>query len=157
MNESQSSFKVKVSFVTFGEIMTVWKNKTTYFLSWVVQCGWDVLDTAGMKMVKLLRFFFTSVSTYYFKKMPNRFNSNPEPLLYPEPSGSNRLSCLFLSNSYWRQSSQSTGLIDDIWPSVLTDMQVKCISHCYTHTRGGRGEWGGLTLQGVRKELTQDS
>jgi hypothetical protein len=38
----------KGSFATLGEIMTAWKKKKkTYFLSEVVQCGWDIQDIAG--------------------------------------------------------------------------------------------------------------
>ncbi len=63
----------------------------------------------------------TLVSTYFFWKMASKLNSNLEYLLQPELPSRDRISCLFLSISYWKHSTQSSGFIGDTWLSVLTD------------------------------------
>ncbi len=60
---------------------------------------------------------YSDVSTYFFWKMASKLTSNLEYLLYPELLSRDRISCLFLSNSYWKQSTQSSGFIGDIWSS----------------------------------------
>ncbi len=76
---------------------------------------------------------YGDVSTYFFWKMASKLNSNLEYLLYPELLSRDRISCLFLSISYWKQSTQSSGFMYRWHLIVCLDWQAgKFTSYCYT-------------------------
>ena len=132
-------FQGKMELVTLGEIMTVWQNKTTYFLSGVVQCGWDVPDAGRMMMVLLRRRFLLLWALITFEKGLVGSTAILNPCFIQNLSVATHSPVYFYRTVTENKALNPVIFLGPIWLSVLTNRQVKCTSHRYTHTLGGGG------------------